>query len=207
MTTCTDCFQIVRAVSNHAYCPNCSPTIVFEYDPAEPNLFYESDESDIDVQLLTNLVANVAAIDVQMLASLQYNLEAVVKPVEVNTALLRYHRTENEFNAAIDRYQGDLLNTSAVFMLRRARIPITTENKQRMHKMLRVRQYEILGRPRHEVGMKSSLIKAVKAFDKDLFNLSPIWALKIAGERRSFIFEALDSIDLILTTRKMIASQ
>ena len=182
------------------YCPRCSQTI--EYDPCNPELFPKFDcliPCQCDVKNEEKIQVEIPKVEISQ--QLDIDLNAVMALITSLT---------NRVREVISCYSGDLFNTSAVFMLRRARTSAAPEQKRQAHLILREYQCTALRITQAELTaygaahMNARLIKAIKNYDKDLFNLSPIWALKLSGiktQRTTDFMLAMSTVDLLLKAR------
>lgn len=203
---CLDCNQFViikydpiegkKIVGPENYCLECSSHYVAEYDPTEVVAKYSWNEV-------------VAKFPPQPTIS---DISAVLNTVMTNIQKTQNYETK-KFTDFIYRYNGDILNVSAIFMLRRARITVTEENKRMAHRIIRETQMRALGVSEADLtrfgaeNMSASIIKGIKTFDKDLFNLSPIWTLRqarIKTQRVADLMQAIYSLDLILRAKKQL---
>lgn len=103
----------------------------------------------------------------------------------------------------IETYDGDLFNASAVFILRKMKVPINLETKRFTHEALRDLQLKSCQVSRAELSaikVRGKILDAIKKYDKSIFNLSPVWVLRLAKEKETIghLLEAINAIDSFL---------
>lgn len=158
------------------YCPCCSIYEVEEYDP-ETNW------------VVPELVGQFAEFK-EPEATVVVDVKSVLKAIETKKAI----------EVFVSNFTGDLFNTSASFILSKGKFRVTKDSKFIAHSILRKVQLASLNLSEEEfarVRVSRDIVSAVRNYDKSLYNLSPVWALKLARKRNTFgnIAEAMKAIE------------
>ncbi len=171
-----------------------------EYDPC--NVFVEEydpvDNWFVDLSQYTTRVITPTRVGI--------DLEAVLLQVSL------FKKEENRLAPKLSEYfrksDKDLFNMSAIYVLRQNRLKITRDSVHVAHQMLRKEQLKAFHVSEYEFKFtepKSAFIRAIKSYDKDIYNLSPEWALKLAGvktRRIGDIIAVMRCIDYVIEARK-----
>lgn len=179
------------------YCYDCAALVVEEYDPVSNWRVPEEFEIVFSSPKSAPVFAHVPPQHSAPPSSQpnQQDIEEMLKAVKAKEKLQNF----------LKYYTKDLFNASAVFILKQARLEVNRNNKTVAFNLLKSYQkdnFSITDKDIERVGRgrrNNDLVDAARRFmkDKDIFNLSPLWLLKIGNRKTQTVNDLIEAMYVI----------